>query len=65
MLIYCKLNMTEQNSVKFEYLKYIDNFSWDQTGLGMVQSVRPSVRPFVRRTFLTMFPSSHDIIMKF
>ena len=70
MLIYCKLNMTEQNSVKFEYLKYIDNFSWDQTVLGMVQSVRPSVRPFkfsedVRRTFLTMFPSSHDIIMKF
>ena len=25
----------------------------------MVQSVRLSVRPFVRRTFLTMFPSSH------
>ena len=63
MLIYCKLNMSEQNSVKFEYLKYIDIFSCDQTVLGMVQSVRLSVclsvRPFVRRTFLTMFPSSH------
>ena len=52
MLIYCKLNMTEQNSVKFEYMKYIDNFSWDQTILGMVQSVRPSVCPSVRPSHL-------------
>ena len=60
MLIYCKLNMSEQNSVKFEYLKYIDIFSCDQTVLGMVQSVRPSVCPSVRPShFLTVFPSSH------
>ena len=45
--------------MKFEYLKYIDIFSCDQTVLRMVQSVRLCVRRFVRRTFLTMFPSSH------
>ena len=42
-------------------------FSCDQAALWMVQSVSPSVRPSVRHTFLTMFPSSyhHEIFRSY
>ena len=42
-------------------------FSCDQAALWMVQSVCPSVRPSVRHTFLTMFPSSnhHEIFRSY
>ena len=45
-------------SVIFHYMlaRY---FSCDQAALWIVQSVRPSVRPSVCHTFLTMYPSSH------
>ena len=41
------------------YLKALWFFSCDQAAPWMVQSVRLSVRPSVRHTFLTMFPSSY------
>ena len=51
-----------------DYYSYFDPnsnvvFSCDQAALQMVFSVCPSVRPSVRHTFLTMFPSSdhHEI----
>ena len=53
--------------IVFIYNTYDIYFSCDQAALWMVQSVRLSVRPFVRHTFLTMFPSSyhHEIFWSY
>ena len=49
--------------IKFQFLTILCVFSCDQAALWMVQSVCLSVRPSVRHTFLTMFPSwyHHEI----
>ena len=49
--------------IKFQFLAILCVFSYDQAALWMVQSVCLSVRPSVRQTFLTMFPSwyHHEI----